>query len=120
MNPNPLLAYPSQSLAAHLEGASNLAEKFAASFGACSHGHIAGLLHDLGKVENVFQERMAVIQSLKKDPGGKEPHAHHGAATALEHQLWHAAFAVNGHHVGLHNRSDLQKICVHLFVPLTP
>ena len=40
----------------------------------------------------------------------KEPHAHHGAAFALKHQVWPVAFAVNGHHAGLHDRSNVDRI----------
>ena len=109
MNSTPLLAHPEHTLADHLAGVALLAELFASRFGASVHGKIAGLLHDLGKAEVVFQARMEAIKAGKKDPGDKQPHAHHGAALALAQDHWPVAFVVNGHHAGLHNRGDLAK-----------
>lgn len=109
MSSSPLLAHPGQSLISHSIGASQIAEELAASFDTSSFGKLAGLIHDLGKAEDVFKARMEAIEAGKNDPGGKEPHAHHGAALALTQNHWPVAFAVNGHHAGLHNRSDLAK-----------
>lgn len=109
MNSRQLLAHPEQLLTRHLAGVAQLAKSFADSFGASSQGELAGLLHDLGKAEDVFQMRMEAIKNGKNDPGGKESHAHHGAALALAQDHWPVAFVVNGHHAGLHNRSDLAK-----------
>jgi CRISPR-associated endonuclease/helicase Cas3 len=109
MKSTQLLAHPEQSLADHLSGVAQLAESFADWFGASNHGKIVGLLHDLGKAEDVFQTRTRPIQAGKKDPGDKQPHAHHGASLALAQDHWPVAFSVNGHHAGLHNRSDLAK-----------
>jgi CRISPR-associated endonuclease/helicase Cas3 len=58
---------------------------------------------------------MKAIQAKGKDPGGKQPHAPHGASLLLEPPqnrggpVWPAAFAVFGHHAGLHNRGDVKK-----------
>lgn len=109
MSSTPLLAHPRQSLATHLSGVARRAEDFAGWFGAGGHGNLAGLLHDLGKADGTFQARMEAIQAGKKDPGDKQPHAHHGAALALAQDHWPVAFTVNGHHAGLHNRNDLGK-----------
>ena len=115
MNSNPPLAHPGQSLVAHLVGVASRAETFAASFQGEPHARLAGLLHDLGKADDSFRQRMEAIQATGKDPGGKQPHAPHGASLLLEppdHHggpVWPAAFAVFGHHAGLHNRRDLKK-----------
>jgi len=109
MNSSPLLAHPNQLLNHHLSGVAQLAEGLAGWFGAADHGKLAGLLHDLGKAEDIFQTRMAAIKAGKNDPGDKQPHAHHGAALALAQDHWPVAFCVNGHHAGLHNRGDLAK-----------
>jgi CRISPR-associated endonuclease/helicase Cas3 len=115
MNSNPLLAHPHQSLAKHLAGVARRAREFARHFGGEQHAELAGLLHDLGKADESFRKRMEAIKDKGKDPGGKQPHAPHGASLLLEPPenrggpVWPAAFAVLGHHAGLHNRSDLKK-----------
>ena len=110
MKSNQLLAHPDQSLVQHLLGVAHRTEDFAAHFQGEGHAQLAGLLHDLGKADAEFQKRIAKVAGLSKDDGDKRPHAYHGAALALEHQLWPVAFAINGHHAGLHNRSDLQQV----------
>lgn len=115
MNSKPLLAHPHQSLVAHLAGVARRARDFARHFHAERQAELAGLLHDLGKANDVFATRMEAIQANGKDPGGKQPHAPHGASLLLEPPenrggpVWPAAFAVFGHHAGLHNRGDLKK-----------
>jgi CRISPR-associated endonuclease/helicase Cas3 len=103
-------AHPGQSLANHLLAVSEKAKAFSCHFDAPEQGALAGLLHDLGKAEDAFQKRLRHAMDSKEEDGEKQPHAHHGAALALEHQLWPVAFAINGHHAGLHNRSDLQQV----------
>ena len=102
------LAHPDQPLPCHLCGVAVRAEGFAKAFGAEDHARVAGLLHDLGKAEVEFLKR---ITGEKGDP---EPHAHHGAAMVLENTarggpIWPVAFAINGHHAGLHDRHNVQK-----------
>ena len=106
-------AHPGQSLIDHLMGVAGCAKQFAAHFQGDDHAYIAGLFHDLGKAEKEFQKRIATGDK----EGKKEPHAHHGAALALLHQLWPVAFAINGHHAGLHNRSDLQQVSAKWMAP---
>ncbi len=106
-----ILAHPEQSLVEHLLGVSRRAKSLAAHFDGGRHADLAGLLHDLGKAEKSFQERIAGKKAEK------QPHAHHGAALALENQLWPVAFAINGHHAGLHNRSSLQQIPAKWAIP---
>ena len=104
-------AHKDQSLVEHLRGVADYAAHFAKFFGATEHGHLAGLLHDLGKAEEKFQKRIGGEGTDKN----KEPHAHHGASLLLQRDperggpVWPVAFAINGHHAGLHNRSDLHK-----------
>lgn len=98
-------AHKDQLLSEHLKDVGARAADFAKAFDAFLHGQIAGLLHDLGKTETEFQKRL-----LSDDKqGDKKPHAHHGAMIALKKDAWPIAFAINGHHAGLHNRSDVDK-----------
>ncbi len=107
-----LYAHKGQSLAAHLKGVAERAKVFASFFDSADQGYLAGLLHDLGKAEQKFQDR--ILGKNGKDVK-KEPHAHHGAALLLQGDpkrhgpVWPVAFAINAHHAGLHDRPDLQK-----------
>lgn len=103
------LAHQDQPLAIHLKAVAERAKVFASFFGAAEHGWLAGLLHDLGKAEAEFQKR------VRSEKGKEEPHAHHGAALLLKMDedrggpVWPVAFAINAHHAGLHDRTNLQK-----------
>lgn len=105
----PLLAHKEHLLVRHLEDVAKRSAEFAAAFDASEQGRLAGFLHDIGKAEDQFQER---IVSGDKDENKKKPHAHHGAAYALRSCLpiqWSVALSVNGHHSGLHNRGDVDQ-----------
>lgn len=110
-----LYAHVNQSLAAHLKGVAEHAARFASFFQATEQGRLAGLLHDLGKAEDEFQKRICKSAGLAKEDGDKQPHAHHGAMLLLQEDagrggpVWPVAFAINAHHAGLHDRSNLQK-----------
>lgn len=104
-------------LRAHLDAVARRAADFASAFGAADEARLAGLLHDLGKYGDLFQERLrrrlpyavdhtsagawyAYAMLGNRGPGG--------AATAL---------AIQGHHLGLQQadqdeleRLDLRKL----------
>lgn len=48
-----------QSLASHLEGVASLAKNFASPFGGSAVGEALGQMHDLGKIYDIFQDRLA-------------------------------------------------------------
>lgn len=105
MSKEKFFAHKNHPLAQHLNDVGRKAAEFAESFDGSNQALIAGLLHDLGKAEKEFQKRV-----LSDDTEGvKEPHAHHGAMLALEAEAWPIAFAINGHHAGLHNRHKLPE-----------
>ncbi len=103
-------AHKDQVLPKHLLAVANEAKRFGRFFGGAGQAYLAGLLHDLGKAEDAMRKR--ILTDNKQ--GEKQPHAHHGAALALEKQVWPVAFAINGHHAGLHDRPDLQRARKHL------
>lgn len=88
-----------QLLADHLGGVGALAERHAAIFGAGPIARVAGMLHDLGKYTERFQQR------LQGDPR-RVDHATWGAWIARQRypqigQL--LAYGIAGHHAGLAN-----------------
>ncbi|WP_323846896.1 CRISPR-associated helicase Cas3' [Microbulbifer magnicolonia] len=91
-----------QSLVDHLSAVGELAALKAAVFGGASLAQVEGLLHDLGKYTEEFQQR------LEGSPV-RVDHATHGAVMAVERygpigRL--LAYAIAGHHAGLANGRD--------------
>ncbi|HTQ80920.1 MAG TPA: CRISPR-associated endonuclease Cas3'' [Thermoanaerobaculia bacterium] len=86
-----------EELLPHLGAVAELAEGFAAAFGAGEWGRLAGWWHDLGKARPEFQRRLR---------GSREAveHAGVGAAFAVSREKASGmplAFAIAGHHAGL-------------------
>ena len=67
----------------------------------------AGLLHDLGKYRDEFQEYMKSEGKIKSS--SENHHAIYGAALASEKDWNLLAFTIAGHHAGLHNFEDLKN-----------
>ncbi|MFI3157061.1 MAG: CRISPR-associated helicase Cas3' [Methylococcaceae bacterium] len=92
----------------HLQAVGDLAEQFAAKNNIVlkEAAYWSGLLHDLGKYRDEFQ------QYLKKErEGGSETHhAVYGAAFAYQKGWLGPAFAIAGHHAGLHDLDQLQAL----------
>lgn len=66
---------------------------------------VAGLLHDLGKYRNEFQEYICGFR-CKGDP--TTFHKQAGAAKAAQLNLIPIAYAIHGHHGGMPDREDLK------------
>lgn len=92
-------------LAAHLQNVGDRARKFAEPLLADAAKQ-AGLLHDLGKYRLPFQAYLT-----GEFPNSAETHhAVYGAALAFKKEWLGPAFAIAGHHAGLHDLSDLQAL----------
>ncbi len=91
-------------LSEHLRNVGDRAQGFGQPFALVAKW--TGMLHDLGKYRIPFQEYLA-----GERPGSAETHhAVYGAALAFERCWLGPAFAIAGHHAGLHNLSDLQDL----------
>lgn len=89
----------SQSLKDHLNNVSRYTEMFASDFDAGEIGALLGLVHDLGKYQMKFQDRIRG-RCVRVD------HATEGARLLTEkwEQLgWLHGMVVSGHHTGLKN-----------------
>ena len=85
-----------QSVAEHLHRTAELACGFARSFGAGEWAETAGLLHDIGKYSDKFQQHILHPErSLRVD------HSTAGAQQAIKRGMQPVAFAVAGHHGGI-------------------
>ncbi len=94
-----------QPLSEHLQNVADNAREFAEPLGFANAAKLAGLLHDLGKYSEAFQEYLAG----ERPRSVETHHAVYGAALAFNREWLGPAFAVAGHHAGLHNVSDLQE-----------
>lgn len=95
-------------LADHLAGVAKLGSRFAEQ--SCSDlkdsAFWTGLLHDLGKYRDEFQ---AYLRN-EREGSVETHHAIYGAALAFQRNWLGPAFAIAGHHAGLHDLNELQTL----------
>lgn len=106
-----------QSNEEHCIGVAELAKQFASEFGMGNWGYVLGILHDKGKEKKEFQE---YIQDVNGIPGHKhwtkkgKAHAYVGALLAqglygkVATIFW--GNAICGHHAGLYDYFELEKM----------
>ena len=98
-----------QDLEEHLRNVADAAGQYCASFGGEYFAHYAGLLHDIGKYDPAFQQ---YLLNAEQNPAKRSKGPDHKGAGAVLAQTAEAggflAFLINGHHGGLHSRSDLK------------
>ncbi len=82
-----------QTVQAHLRDTGALCGDFASRFGERERGELMGCAHDIGKLSNAFQRRLA--------GGPKVDHATAGALECMKKKDIVAAGCVAGHHSGL-------------------
>ncbi|MFU1795697.1 CRISPR-associated helicase Cas3' [Paenibacillus azoreducens] len=106
-----------QLLKKHLEKVAALTREFAGGFGAGELGYLAGLIHDVGKYSEMFQQRIrgshilvdhstAGAQWIMKPEVVTEYIGRNGFAPYLARLI---AYVVAGHHVGLRNYGSLDE-----------
>ena len=94
------------SLEAHLRGTAALAREFAEHFGAGDLAAYLGMVHDIGKADYAWQERLAAVEAA----GGRVGIDHKMAGTWLaSRSVGVFAAAVNGHHGGLPGGAALKN-----------
>lgn len=96
-----------QTLESHLKDVGELAADKASHFNGQDLARIAGLLHDLGKYTEEFQQRL-------RGSKVKVDHSTHGALVAIQHCQNPVlglllAYCIAGHHAGLADRRDVQN-----------
>ncbi|MBG0791336.1 MAG: CRISPR-associated helicase Cas3' [Desulfovibrionaceae bacterium] len=95
-----------QSLDDHLSAVSERAAQFAGTFGAQEWGRIIGLLHDVGKCNPQFQQRLTGEYTGHADHKGTGARLLHGLGTGFGRV---GAFCVAGHHGGLPDYSHTEN-----------
>lgn len=90
----------------HLRGTAELARRFAAPFGAAELAASLGLLHDAGKADCGWQERLLVAEATDGAVGGDHKSL---GARLLSNVAGPAAMAILGHHGGLGALGDLKE-----------
>jgi len=99
-------------LQVHLLGVANRSREFAKALGEEGLAYWLGILHDIGKIDQVFQDYLKAQAAGK--PGSIIPHSPWGAAL-IYYLLWiqrgdenwpELALPILGHHTGLYDKGE--------------
>ncbi|MDP3498651.1 MAG: CRISPR-associated helicase Cas3' [Candidatus Nitrotoga sp.] len=95
-------------LSKHLQSVGDLARRFAEGSNPdlSDAAYWAGVLHDIGKYRDEFQQYLRA----ERDSSTETHHAVYGAALAYRQEWLGPAFAIAGHHAGLHDHNELQTL----------
>lgn len=98
----------------HQQGVAELARRFATEFGMDEIGRVLGLLHDIGKEKEAFQQHIMKNSGYKPDMvvRGDFNHAYAGALVAKNlygKVLPLLAYPIMGHHVGLYDYPNYES-----------
>ncbi len=95
-----------QSLEMHATAVADIAAEFAKRLNAEKWGWAVGRIHDMGKARKSFQDMLAGLRGKDADT----QHAKYGAAASFTQGSLPLAFAIGGHHAGLHDLEALQVL----------
>jgi CRISPR-associated endonuclease/helicase Cas3 len=100
-----------QALEEHLHKVADLAGAFASEFNEERAGRVAGLLHDLGKAKQSWQERLRALEAGVKPKWNEVQHDHKmtSAAYAWDRGFRDIAQIIAGHHGGMLDHGDFQN-----------
>lgn len=86
-----------QTVKEHLEQTATIAGDYADHFGKREWGYACGLLHDIGKYSDAFQDK------IKNNTGKQVDHSTAGMKTCFEEGRWYPflGYCIAGHHAGM-------------------
>lgn len=108
------------TLSEHLEGVAKFAKFFANEFNCDDWGHIVGMLHDLGKTSNEFQEYIRYVTeydtTIKTKYKSKGPDHSTASAKYAKEKYGELGkllgYITAGHHSGIPNGKDNEESCL--------
>ncbi|MDK3161106.1 CRISPR-associated helicase Cas3' [Kamptonema cortianum] len=102
---------PKHLLREHLTGVAELASKFAEPIGLKPQATVCALLHDLGKYGDLFQRRLAGLET------GIDHWTAGAAAMLTSPSAVSGALAIQGHHIGLQSGSKAELRALYKLTP---
>lgn len=94
-----------QSLVEHLHNVADLAAAYARPFAGEQMAWLAGLLHDVGKADPLWQRYLLESEAGTVARGSGPDHKFAGARLAIDAHQPQAALLIHAHHGGLQHRS---------------